>query len=518
MSIVELCSMRFRRGVYAGNVNPWGQKGTDMAVLDKKANNDLPLYENVAGHISRLIDGGTFRVGERIPSVRKLGKQLGVSVTTVLGAYRILEDRGFIEPRPQSGYFVRSRTHARSASVEPTMAKAARRPTPVSIGDLTMMILEDAVNPDLVQLGAAIPDIKLLPIAKLQRAMARIGRHAGDRAGNYAPSAGMKELRVQIARRELDAGLSLTPEEIIVTSGAQEAITLCLKAVCEPGDTVALESPCYYGFLQAMEAMGIRALEIPAHPREGLSLEALELALREHDIKAVLAIPNFNNPLGSCIPTHRKKQLVEMLAKREIPLLEDDIYGDLAFGVSGAERPTVCKAYDKKGLVMMCDSFSKTLSPGLRVGFVAPGRFYKQVLYQKIVSTIATATLPQLAVAEFLANGGYEHHLRRLRRIQQRQMRAMIDAVLRYFPAGTKTTRPEGGHVVWVEMPAAVDSLKLYEKAVEKGVTIALGPLFSTKGQNANCVRLNAAHWDFAGGRAESAVKTLGYLAAGMLQ
>jgi DNA-binding transcriptional MocR family regulator len=489
-----------------------------MAVLDKKGVGDLPLYENVAGHVIRLIEGGTFRVGERVPSVRKLGKQLDVSVTTVLGAYRILEDRGYIEPRPQSGYFVRSRAANLPASIEPTMTKAARRPTPVNVSELTMMILEDAVNPDLVQLGAAIPDIKLLPIAKLQRAMARIGRNSGDRAGNYAASAGCQELRVQIARRELETGVSLTPEEIIVTSGAQEAITLCLKAVCEPGDTVALESPCYYGFLQAIEAMRVRALEIPAHPREGMSLEALELALREHDVKAVLAIPNFNNPLGSCIPARRKKELVEMLAKREIPLIEDDIYGDLAFGVSGAERPTVCKAYDKKGLVMMCDSFSKTLSPGLRVGWVAPGRFYKKVLYQKIVSTIATATLPQLTVAEFLANGGYEHHLRRLRRIQQRQMRAMIDAVLRYFPPGTRTTRPEGGHVVWVEMPEGVDSLKLYEKAVEKGVTIAPGPLFSTKGQYLNYVRLNAAHWDFSAGRAENAVKTLGYLAAGMIQ
>jgi DNA-binding transcriptional MocR family regulator len=337
-------------------------------------------------------------------------------------------------------------------------------------------------------------------------------RTFADRINAYSTAAGVEELRVQIARRALSAGCPLTPDEILTTSGGQEAISLCLHAFCKPGDTVALESPCYYGFLQAMEAMGIKGLEIPAHPSDGMSLEALELALRSHDIKAVLAIPNFNNPLGSCMPTPRKKALVAMLAKRNIPLLEDDIYGDLHFGDA---RPPTCKSFDKTGNVILCDSFSKTLSPGLRVGWMAPGRHIEQLRYHKLVSNLASPALPQLAVADFLANGGYECHLRKLRRTLARQIHDLGDAVLRHFPDGTKISRPKGGYVLWVQMPEPIDSLALYARAIEKNITIAPGPLFSTKGLYKNFVRLNATFFE---PQTEDAIRTLGHLAAALIR
>ena len=244
----------------------------------------------------------------------------------------------------------------------------------------------------------------------MNRVLARMTRTFGARVNAYAPSWGVEELRVQVARRALATGCTVTPDEVMVTSGGQEAIALCLQAFCKAGDTVALESPCYYGFLQAMEALGIKGLEIPAHPTDGLSLEALELALRTHDIKAVLAIPNFNNPLGSCMPPARKKALAAMLAKRGIPLLEDDIYGDLHHG---DVRPMTCKSFDRTGNVILCDSFSKTLSPGLRVGWMAPGRYLEKLRYHKLISNLASPALTQLAVADFLANGGFDRHLRR---------------------------------------------------------------------------------------------------------
>jgi DNA-binding transcriptional MocR family regulator len=487
-----------------------------------------PLYESIAQHVTRLIQGGTFRPGERVPSVRGLSDQLHVSITTVLGAYRLLESRGYLEPRPQSGYFVRSGAAAPRAQpvrcntgqTDVSMCNAARGANRVSVQELLRMVLRDSYDPNLVQLGAAIPNPRMLPMAALNRTVARISRAMPERTNAYCPPPGAQELRVQIARRALTQGCTLTPDEVLVTTGSQEAITTCLQALCRPGDTVALESPCYYGFLQAMETMGIKGLEIPTDPREGMDLRALEEALRTHTVKAVLVISNFNNPLGTCMPTARKQELVEMLAARDIPLIEDDVYGDLYFG----ERPTTCKAFDRKGLVLHCNSFSKTLSPGLRVGWTAPGRFIEQVSYLKIVNSLASPTLPQLVVADFLANGGYERHLRRLRRSLSVNVRQMADAVLRHFPEGTTVTHPAGGHVLWVRMPESIDSRVLYARALEKGITIAPGPLFSTRGLYTNFVRLNAAFWSggsrgaMAGvGAGEEAVRRLGHLAGALL-
>ncbi len=464
------------------------------------------LYESTAAHLARLIDGGTFRAHERIPSVRNFAAQLHVSITTVLAAYRLLENRGYIEPRPQSGYFVRPPAARKAPAALPTMPAPAATPSTVSIRDLVLRVLNDALNPALVQLGAAIPNPRSLPTAKLNRTLARAARLSPDRSAAYAIPPGLPELRVQIARRALNTGCSLTPDELLITNGAQEAITLCLQTLCKPGDTVALESPCYYGFLQAIEALNLKALEIPAHPRDGMSLEALELALDQHPIAAVLSIPTFNNPLGSCMPPAKKKALVQLLAGREIPLIEDDIYGDL---FHAGERPPTCKSFDKNGLVLLCDSFSKTLSPGLRVGYVAPGRYMRDMLYHKVVNSIATPTLPQMAVADFLATGGYDRHLRTLRKTLARQTRSLADAVLRYFPPPTKTTRPHGGHVLWVQLPESVDTLKLYSRAIDKGITLAPGPLFSAKSHYRNFIRLNAA---FYGPQTDPHLLTLAHL------
>ena len=299
-----------------------------------------------------------------------------------------------------------------------------------------------------------------------------------------------------------------------MTSGGQEADFRCVCSMRSAGrgETVAaLESPCAItGFCRRWrQRWGSKGLEIPAHPTEGISLEALELALRTHDIKAVLAIPNFNNPLGSCMPTARKKALVAMLAKRGIPLLEDDIYGDLHHG---EVRPATCKSFDKTGNVILCDSFSKTLSPGLRVGWMAPGKYMEKLRYHKLISNIASPALTQLAVADFLANGGYDRHLRRLRAALARQVHELGDAVLRHFPSGTKISRPKGGHVLWVQMPEGVDALALYARAIEKNISIAPGPLFSTKGLYRNFIRLNGTFYD-AG--LEGAIRTLGHLVGG---
>jgi DNA-binding transcriptional MocR family regulator len=409
------------------------------------------LYEQVAGKIESLIRAGTLRAGERIPSVRRASTQHGVSVTTAVQAYLELENRGLIEARPKSGFFVRPLLRPRL--LEPQPSRPIHRASPVGVGGLLTRLFDAARSPDVVPFGAAYPGAETLPVARLSRIMASVARSAGARGIHYDMPPGAEPLRRQIARRSLDWGGQLNADEIITTCGGTEALALCLRAVTKPGDVVAVESPTYFGILQAIEERGLKALEIPMHPRTGMDLDALERALKSHPIAACLAVPNFNNPLGSLMPDDHKRRLVEILARRDVPLIEDDINGDLSHDSS---RPRVAHSYDRDGRVLLCGSFSKTLAPGYRVGWVAPGRYYERVKALKITSTLATATLPQLAVAEFIANGGYDHHLRALRRSMADQIRRMSEAVAESFPADMKITRPAGGFVLWVELPKKV--------------------------------------------------------------
>jgi len=450
----------------------------------------IPLYEQLAQEFTQQIELGTFRPGERIPSVRKVSQQRELSITTVLQAYQLLEDRGMIEARPQSGYFVRP--PVTQATPEPETSTPAIDPKHVSIADLALRILRDTLNPNLVQFGAAIPDPDLLPTDRLNRILASIARK-GDFPQNVCGlPEGHEELRVQVAQRAFSSGCTLTPEDIIITSGCMEALNLSLRAVCQPGDLVAIESPTYFGILHLLQSQGLRALEIPTHHRTGISLEALRFALEHHPVKACLVLTNFNNPLGSCMPDEAKQEMVEMLAERDIPLIEDDINGELHFQ---GQRPRVAKAYDRTGNVLLCDSFSKDISPSLRVGWVAPGRYKKQIEHLKMATNVGTATLPQLALARFIASGGYDHHLRRIRRAYAEKVGSMSAAVLRSFPDGTRVTSPCGGFVLWVQLPETVDSLVLYRLALKAGITLAPGYIFSPSSKYHNFVRLNAAYY-----------------------
>lgn len=460
-----------------------------------------PLYRALADRIGEQIANGTWRAGERVPSVRALAREQGVAINTAIGAYQALEARGVLESRPQAGWYVRAVGAALPA--EPSSSAPRCRPTAVGSGDLVRMILEDRGDPRLVQLGTALPDPDLLPLAKLRRSLARA---APEAAAQYDFPPGCRALRVQVAKRLARLGCRVGPDDLITTVGSQEAFLLCLRAVCRPGDTVAVESPTYYGVLRVLEALDLKAVEIPTSPRDGLSLDALRLALRSHRIAAVLAITNHNNPLGSRMPDDAKRELVALLAEREVPLIEDDIYGDL-WHEGG--RPSVAKAWDHEGLVMLCASVSKSIAPGYRVGWVAAGRWQAQVHQLKTVHNLATPLPTQLAIADFLENGGYDRHLAAVRPVYARRCLLMAQAIARHFPAGTRATRPLGGFVLWVELPRQVDSLVLYEVAARAGIAIAPGPIFSAAKGYRNCIRLSAARW---GEREEQAVATLGTL------
>lgn len=470
-------------------------------------NENPALYEKVASKVTHLIGSGTYRAGDRIPSIRDISRSLKVSVSTALEAYRLLEVRGLVEARPQSGYYVAPPV-LKPAS-EPAVQKKGLRPAHAGPDEIALRIISDSADPALSNLGLATPNIDLLPIKKLNRMLAGVVRSRGALSASYIFSRGYEPLRKQIARRAIQAGCAVTPDEIVVTTGCQEALAISLRTVCRPGDTVAIESPFFFNHLQAMAAMGLKIVEVPASPREGLSLEALGYVLEKTRIKACLVSANYSNPTGSCMPDHRKKALVEMLSERGIPLIEDDIYGDLSFSDS---RPCAAKSFDRSDLVILCSSFSKTLASGYRVGWAASGRFREELERQRTINTLVPASPTQIAISEFLEIGGYERHLRKVRRAYELQLGRMLEAVRRYFPEGTKTTRPEGSFIFWVELPKDADSLKLYSAARSKNILIAPGPIFSNSGKFKNYLRLNSAHWSPA---VEHALETVGRLASG---
>ncbi|WP_233279543.1 aminotransferase-like domain-containing protein [Acidihalobacter yilgarnensis] len=466
---------------------------------------DTLLYRQIAARITERIEQMQYVPGERLPGVRKLSRQFGVSVGTVIQAQHLLEDQGRIEARPRAGYFVRARAPLPAA---PEPSRPSTRPTLVSGQAMALRLVQATHQPGVVSFGAAVPAEGFLPVQAERAALRRVVSRYAERATAYAFPPGVMELRVQIARRMADAGCTVDPDEVIITSGCQEALTLALRAVAVPGDVIAIESPTFYGLLQVIESLGLKALEIPTHPDHGISLEALQVVLERWPVKACVLVPNYSNPLGYCMPLARKHALLALLAGHDVPLIEDDIWGDLGFG---HERPPAVLAGDRDGRVLYCSSFSKTLSPGLRVGWIVPGRYREPVSYYKYVSNLATATLPQWVVAELLAQGGYDRHLRRVRGEYAAHVARLSDAVAESFPPGTRLTRPQGGCVLWVELPQAVDSLVLYERAQARQISIAPGPMFSATGKYRPFIRLNAAlPW---GRPVEQAVVVLGDLA-----
>jgi DNA-binding transcriptional MocR family regulator len=468
-----------------------------------------PMYERFAQELEEQILSGTFPVGTRIPSIRESSVQREISFTTVLQAYRVLENRGVIEARPQSGYYVKPQH--KTLAPEPDFEPLQGDPTNVSIDEVSMRLIHDTLNLDYAQFGAALPDPNLLPTSKLNRILAELARdgkfphHLGEAVQ------GREDLRIQVAQRAFSFGCDISPDEIIITAGCTEALCLCLQAVCEPGDLVAIESPTYFGILLALEAQHLRALEIPSHPRRGMSLEALRFAVENHPIKAVVAMTNFSNPTGSLIEDEDKRELVGILSERSIPLIEDDINGELFFG---DRRPRVAKSYDTEGLVMLCSSFSKDISSGFRVGWVAPGKYYRAVQCSKYALNIRTSVLPQLTIARFLESGGYDAHLRKIRRAYAQKSMLMSQAILTHFPEGTRITEPGGGFVLWVQLPGKLDSMELYQEALRAFIAIAPGYIFSPTHKFDDFIRLNAACWS---DKAEVDIARLGKVVKNLL-
>ncbi len=452
-----------------------------------KSDQDRFKYDQVSTYILQLIDKGTLKPGDRAPSLRKLSSTLKVSISTVNQAYLSLEDKGVLIARPQSGFYINSQLKQTIETPKPIIS-ASCQPRKVRFGQLFEEVFTISNNPEIAPFAAARPAMELMPYKALMReTKAILSRHPAS-CMDYCFPPGHHKLRSQIAIQYSKIGLSLSAEDIIITNGATEALSLALQTVAKRGDIIAVESPTYFSVLRLIEKLGMLALEIDSHPQTGVDIESLEYALDTMDITAMLLVPNFNNPNGSLMPESNKKQLVKILNDQQIPLIEDDVYGDLYFG---NDRPGIAKCYDKKDMVLSCSSFSKTLAPGFRMGWIAGGQYHEKLLEWKQASSSASASIQQLAIAEFLRSGQYDRHLIRLRKTFRSQVEKARFMISRLFPPGTRISDPQGGFVLWIELPRNINCFEVYNEALLQNIGITPGMLFSATRKFKNYIRIN---------------------------
>jgi len=448
-------------------------------------NSDDHIYIQVADGLEKMIADDVLKIGDKLPSVRLLSDKYGISMGTAFQAYYHLEGRGLIESRPKSGYYVRF-NHNRFPEL-PNPVKPNASSHDVTVKEMIASIYTDIAASGITNFALAVPDASLLPAAKLNKSVVHALRNTKDHCMDYEHTQGNVELRKQITKLAFNWGANVKADDVIVTSGCLEAISLCLKAVTKYGDTVAIESPTYFGIYQAIESLGLKVVEIPTDPMHGVDLDHLQKAIKKFPIKACVFIPNFNNPLGSCMPDENKRKLVEIITRHNIPLIEDDIYGELYFG---KVRPKNCKYYDTKGLVMYCSSLSKSLSPGYRIGWVIPGKFFEPVKQLKRVQNISSPTLTQAAIAHYLKHGRYEFHLKNLRKALHTQGLRYVQAIIKYFPADTKVSRPHGGFILWLELNKKVNAFELRTEAMKHHISIVPGKIFSAGNNYTNYIRI----------------------------
>jgi DNA-binding transcriptional MocR family regulator len=465
----------------------------------------MKRYEQLAGELAALVEAGVLRPGERLPSTRALARSHRVSPATATQALHLLEDRGVVQARPRSGFYVNA--HWRPAQPVPETTSPAHGARALDVSELVFEVLAAMRTPRVVPLGSAFPAPTLFPLGKLASSLGRSARRMDPWRTVEGMATGSADLRRQVARRYAAQGVAVRPDDIVVTAGALEGLDLCLQSVTRPGDVVAIESPAFYAALQAIERLGLRAVQVATHPGEGADLASLDAAIRRDGVKACWLMPTLQNPLGATMPEAKKRELVRLLARHDVPLIEDDVYAEL----HGGEPAPPARAFDADGRVMHCGSFSKSLAPGYRLGWCVPGRAIERVARLKLTTSIATSIPVQEGVADYLQHGGYDHHLRALRARLAAQRSRMLQAIAAEFPAGTRVTRPEGGYFLWVQLPEGTDAMAIFRAALARGVSVAPGPIFSARREFRDCLRINCGHpWSEA---IAKAVALLGRLA-----
>lgn len=468
------------------------------------------LYRRLASEIQDKIGRGDLRPGERLPSLRGLHRKLGLSLSTIYQAYAELEALDLVEARPKSGFYVKE-TRLMDLPA-PRHVRQLSRPNKVKLSAITNAVVAASLDPGLVPLGASTLSPDLLPYKHLGRIMKSISPEKMKTLLQYAPSEGDPELRRQLARRLLGLLPGIGPEGIVITNGCIEAVSLALLSLTSPGDVVAVESPTHFGFLQLLKGLGLYVVEVPTDPRLGLDLAALEMVLDQNQVKACLSMPNFHNPLGALMPEDHKKGLVDLLNQRRVPLIEDDIYAELHYS---SKRPSLLQSYDKKGLVITCSSVSKVMAPGFRVGWLAAGeRIAERLGRLKAGVSMTSPTMQQYILARFLASGSYDRYLDDLRAKVQKQVVLTALAVREHFPVRCRLAAPQGGNMLWIELPEWADGMELYRLALEKGISTIPGAAFTTTDKFRNFIRLSCTTMFSA--KVERALADLGGLIRGL--
>jgi DNA-binding transcriptional MocR family regulator len=442
------------------------------------------LYLRIARIIEGQIRDGVLQIGDRLPSIRTLCREQGISMSTATQTYLELESQSLIESRPRSGYYV-SRSPGKQLAI-PRTSQPTDISHPQSREDVIQRVYSDLTESNLIRLSLGVPANELLPIAKLNRGIMQAIRALSASGTAYETIQGSERLRRQIAHWAFTWDGRLSDNDIVTTAGCMNALSYCIMALTQRGDTIAVESPVYFGILQLAKSLGLQVLELPTHPQTGIELDAFKKALAK--IKVCVLISNFNNPLGSCMPDEHKREVVRLVQHYNIPLIEEDLYGDVYFSES---RPKSCKTYDESGLVLWCGSVSKTLAPGYRVGWVAPGQFTEQITRMKLIHSVSSATLTQEVIANFLEQGRYERHLKRLRQTLYTNSLLYRQAIATYFPEGTRISQPQGGFFLWVELDQRINTVDLYHRALQAGISIAPGCMFTLQPQFMNCMRLS---------------------------
>ena len=445
-------------------------------------------YVELAGRLRSRIEEGTFRVGERLPSVRRLARESHISVSTACRALEELERWGLVEARPRSGHFVRPR---QDDGLRPRPAARADGPRRAKPHALTESIVETTGRVDLVPLGGAALSTQLVPTARIARITRELLRKRPEILVSYGPSPGLAPLRRVLARRFAAAAADVTPDDIVVAEGCMGAIQIALRSVAGAGDTIAVESPSFFGFHQLLRDTGAKVVEIPTDAETGLNLDALFRTHRDNPIRAVIVTPNFQNPLGSLMPAGQRAALVRWSRRHRVVLIESDVYGDLYYG---GHRPSSLLAEDPSGYIISCSSFSKTLAPGLRVGFAVSPRYAAAMRPLKLSGSICSPGLNQWIIHELIAHGGLDRHLRALRPKLEQQVQAIRALVQRTFPAPTRISQPAGGFLLWVELPRRTSARALYAQALNVGISILPGTVCALSRRFDHCMRLNCGH------------------------
>jgi DNA-binding transcriptional MocR family regulator len=480
-----------------------------MLAVDKDSSDYL--YRQVIDLITDNIESGALRPGDRLPSLRRMSKRIGVSIPTVRQAYIELERQRRVESRPQSGFYVRSLPSNELVRPTPPFRRSAK-PIPVIGRSLMERVYDGLYTPGVVPMGIANPCMAKPAAKALHRTMKRVMARAEERSLGYSSTIGESSLRRQIAYRYLDTvGGKIDPEAICITNGGQEALMLALQAVAQKGDVIAVESPTYHGMLELIHSLGMLAIEVETCPKEGVSLSSLEKTLQAHPVKVCMFSTTLSNPLGVSMPEDCRKKLVEIVEKHDAVLIEDDVYGDLMFD---GHRPKPAEFFSREGRVLTCGSFSKTAAPGYRMGWLIAGRHIDQIAQLKRSFSCSSGLLQQLTLSEFLASGDYDRYLKTLRPELQRNAERMSAMVARHFPAATRTSKPVGGGVLWLELPEKVNSERLFDLAIEAGISIAPGLIFSPCNRYRNFIRLSYGHpWS---DRIEASIEWLGRKVAAM--